>query len=168
MIIVIGFILLVLIFIVIASFSSAGSDNIKTMTSKTKFIRTIYLYLAALISLIFIAVGAGRLLNTGLKYYFFPEAEKKSYYECNTQPPVASVVSKDGATADQKVQIDALLNDYQTWKENQSGDNCIRPVRQNNIIDALTMIIIALPICLFHWILIKRDKKEKEETETKE
>jgi len=169
MIILVVLFLIMLIFIAAVTFVTSGNEKTKSMTSKAKFIRTIYLYLAALISLIFVAVGTGRLLNTGLKYFFFPDAEKKNYYECNVQPPVASVVSKEGATTEQKVQIDALLSDYQNWKENQSGDNCIKPARQNGIIDALTMIIIALPICLFHWLLIKRDKKEKEEeTETKE
>ena len=133
------------------------------MISKTKLIRTVYLYLAALISLIFVAVGTGRLLNTGLKYYFFPEAEKKSYYECNAQPPVAAVISKEGTTAEQKVQIDELLADYQNWKENQSGEKCIKPARQNETVDALTMVIIALPICWAHWMLIRRNKKEENE-----
>lgn len=132
------------------------------MTTKTKLIKTIYLYLVAAVSLLFVAIGTGTLLNTGLKFYIFPEAEKKSYFECNNQPPVASVISKEGTTEDQKVQIDALLKDYENWKENQSGDKCINPARQNKIIDALTMIIIALPILLIHWKLIRKEKEEKE------
>ncbi len=155
--------LIILFFIAIVSFLIDDNKNEKNMTSKTKLIKTIYLYLVAAVSLIFVAVGLGTLLNTGLKYSIFPEAEKKSYYECNNQPPVASVISKEGATTEQKVQIDALLADYQTWKESQSGDNCIRPARQNKIIDAITMVIIALPICLFHWMLIRRNKKEESE-----
>ncbi|PIP28386.1 MAG: hypothetical protein COX29_01380 [Candidatus Moranbacteria bacterium CG23_combo_of_CG06-09_8_20_14_all_35_22] len=133
------------------------------MTTKTtKLIRSIYLYLAALISLIFVAVGSGRILNIGLKYFIFPEAEKKSYFECSQQPPISPVISKEGTTEDQKVQIDALLKDYDNWKENQSGDKCIVPARQNNFIDSLTMVIIALPILLIHWNFIKKEKEEKE------
>lgn len=112
--------------------------------------------------MIFVAVGIGTLLNTGLKYYIFPDAEKKSYFECNNQPPVACGMSKEGATEDQKVQIDSLLKDYDNWKENQSGDKCIVPARQNKIIDALTMVIIALPILLIHWKFIRKEKEEKE------
>ncbi|HPN54472.1 MAG TPA: hypothetical protein PLB52_00905 [Candidatus Moranbacteria bacterium] len=133
------------------------------MTSKTKLIKTVYLYLIAAVSLIFVAVGIGRILNTGMKYYLFPEAEKKSYYECNNQPPVAAVISKEGATTEQKVQIDELLADYQNWKENQTGDKCIVPARQNNIVDAMTMVIIAVPICWIHWMFIRRSKKEENE-----
>ncbi|MDQ1284029.1 MAG: hypothetical protein QG620_377 [Patescibacteria group bacterium] len=146
-----GIILLIILIITIA------------MNPKAKLIKTIYLYLVAVLSLLFVAIGAGRILNTGLKYYIFPEAEKKSYFECNQQPPIAPVISKENATADQKVQIDSLLADYENWKQNQSGDNCLVPARQNNIVDALTMVIIALPILLFHWKLIRREKGEKDE-----
>lgn len=132
------------------------------MTTKTKLIKTIYLYLVAAVSLIFVAVGTGTLLNTGLKYYIFPEAEKKSYYECNNPPPTVSIPSKEGATEEQKAQLDMLLKDYKNWKENQSGDKCIIPARQNKIIDAITMIIIALPILLIHWKFIKKGREEKE------
>lgn len=141
------------------------------MTNKPKLIRTVYLYLAALISLIFVAVGAGRILNAGLKYAFFPEAEKKSYYECTGQPPmtysdgtmqIEKLKNSEVATEDQKKQIENLLKDYDNWKENNQGEKCITPARQNNVVDALTMIIIALPICLFHWRVIKKEKEEKE------
>jgi len=131
------------------------------MTNKAKLIKTIYLYLIAAVSLLFVAIGAGTLLNTGLKYYIFPAAEKRSYYECNQQPPISPVISKEGTTEVQKTQIDELLKDYENWKENQSGDKCINPTRQNKIIDALTMIIIALPILLIHWKLIRKGKEEE-------
>jgi hypothetical protein len=135
------------------------------MTNKAKLIKTIYLYLIAAVSLLFVAIGSGTLLNTGLKYTIFPEAEKKSYYECNNQPPIYAVEAgqlKGVASEDQKAQLDALLKDYANWKENQSGDKCINPARQNKIIDALTMIIIALPVLLIHWRFIRKEKEEKE------
>ncbi|HMN19508.1 MAG TPA: hypothetical protein PKA31_02855 [Candidatus Moranbacteria bacterium] len=137
------------------------------MTPKTKMVRTVYLYLAALISLIFVAVGTGRLINTGLKYAFFTEAEKKSYFECNQQPPILGTPDlssfKSIATDDQKAQLEQFLKDYQNWKENSTGEKCIVPARQNNVVDALTMVLIALPICLVHWRIIKKDKKNENE-----
>jgi hypothetical protein len=132
------------------------------MTTKAKLIKTIYLYLVAAVSLIFVAIGTGTLLNTGLKYYIFPEAEKKSYFECGQQPPVACGMSKEGTTQEQQAQIDSLLKDYENWKENQQGDKCIVPARQNKIIDAITMVIIALPILLIHWRFIRKNKEESE------
>lgn len=142
------------------------------MTTKTtKLIRSIYLYLAALISLIFVAVGAGRIINTTLKAYVFPEAEKGGYNACNNQPPIyeiAPVQSVEKAknseitTEDQKKQIEALLIDYKNWKENNSGDICFKRERQTNYVDSFTMLLVALPLCLLHWRIIKKDKEEKE------
>lgn len=131
------------------------------MTTKAKLIKTIYLHLVAAVSLLFVAIGTGTILNIGMKYFIFPEAEKKSYDQCNQQLPVSPVISKEGTTADRQRQIDSLLKDYENWKENQSGDKCISPARQNKIIDALTMVIIALPILLIHWKLIRKEKEEK-------
>lgn len=132
------------------------------MTTKTKLIKTLYLYLVAAVSLLFVAIGSGTTLNIALKYYIFPEAEKKNYYECNNPPPTASIPSKEIATEEQKTQLDMLLKDYKNWKENNSGEKCIKPARQNKIVDAITMIIVALPILLVHWKLIKKGKEEKE------
>jgi len=141
------------------------------MTTKTtKLIRTIYLYVAALISLIFVAVGAGRIVNTALKAYVFPEAEKGGFNSCNQQPPMYSAETQsveklktgEVATPDQKAQIEALLNDYKTWKESSSGETCYKRERQMNYVDSFTMLLVALPICLIHWRIIKKDKEEKE------
>ena len=142
------------------------------MTTKTtKLIRTIYLYVAALISLIFVAVGAGTIVNTTLKAYVFPEAEKGGFNACNQQPPIYSVETQsveklktgEVATPDQKTQIEALLNDYKTWQENNAGDICYKRQRETNYVDSFTMLFVALPICLIHWRIIKKDKFEKEE-----
>lgn len=135
------------------------------MTSKSKIIRTIYLYAAALISLIFVAVGTGTLLNTALKYYVFPKAEKGGFSRCNQQPPVYNLADIKGSqiSDDQKTQLEQMIKDYQEWKANNSGEECYSSERQNNTVNALTMIIIALPICLLHWKMIKKEKEEKEE-----
>lgn len=142
------------------------------MTTKTtKLIRSIYLYLAALISLIFVAVGAGNIINTTLKAYIFPEAQKGGYGPCLNEPPMYGLdVSKsvedaknsDLTTQDQKDQIANLLADYSRWKENNSGDICFKRERQRNYVDSFTMLLVALPLCLLHWRIIKKDKEEKE------
>ncbi len=138
------------------------------MTTKTtKLIRTIYLYVAVLISLIFTAVGAGRIINTTLKAYIFTEAEKGGY-ECKNQPPMYSIEvqtiekskGSELTTEDQKKQLDALLNDYENWKKDNEGEVCYKRQRAMNYVDSFTMFIVALPICLFHWRVIRRDKKE--------
>jgi hypothetical protein len=135
------------------------------MTTKTKLIRTIYLYVAALVSLIFVAVGTGRILDTTLKTYVFPKAEKGGFNRCNQQQPIYNLdknAFSGTATADQKVQLDNMIRDYEQWKANNTGEECYSQERQSNVVDSITIILIALPICLFHWRLIKKDKEEKE------
>jgi hypothetical protein len=136
------------------------------MSKTTKIIRTVYLYIAALVSLIFVAVGTGTLLNTALKTYVFPKAEKGGYGRCNQQPPVYGLDGiKDSnlTTEQQKKQIANMLADYENWKKENSGEECYSAERQSNVVDAITMIVIALPICLLHWRIIKKEKEDKEE-----
>ncbi|HBO16867.1 MAG: hypothetical protein UR69_C0001G0171 [Candidatus Moranbacteria bacterium GW2011_GWE2_35_2-] len=135
------------------------------MTDKAKLIRTIYLYLASLISLLFVAIGAGRILNTALKYYVFPKAEKGGYSQCDVQPPIYALDKSNlerVATDDQKIQLENLLRDYEQWKKGNSGDECYSQERQKNVVDALTMLIVALPIFGYHWNVIKKEKKKEE------
>lgn len=135
------------------------------MTSKTRLIRTIYLYLAALVSLIFVAVGTGTLVNTALKFYVFPKAEKGGYNRCNNQPPVYNLDKNTFAgvaTNDQKIQLENLLSDYEQWKNDNTGEECYSQERQNNIVTALTMMIVAIPIFLLHWRIIRKEKAEKD------
>lgn len=135
------------------------------MSPKVKLIRTIYLYLAALVSLIFVAVGTGNLVNTALKFYLFPKAEKGGFSRCNQQPPVYGLEKgalMAVATNDQKTQLENLLRDYENWKAQNSGEECYSQERQNNVVNALTMMIIAIPIFALHWWIIKKEKGEKE------
>jgi len=138
------------------------------MTKTTKVVRTIYLYAVALISLIFLAVGIGNLVNTTLKAVVFPEAEKKDYGQCNSYPYFISAIDAESlkgrtdVTAEQKVQIDNMLKDYENWKTENTGDNCIKAERQKKLVDATTMALIALPLYLIHWRMARKEKQEVE------
>ncbi|MFZ3054914.1 MAG: hypothetical protein WA091_02965 [Minisyncoccales bacterium] len=138
------------------------------MTKTTKIVRTIYLYTIALISLIFLAVGIGNLVNTSLKAYVFPEAEKKDYNMCENYPYFVSTIDADNIkgkadiTEDEKVQIDNMLKDYENWKTQNTGDVCIKAERQKKMVDAVTMILIALPLYLIHWRMARKEKQEIE------
>jgi hypothetical protein len=161
---ILAIILLIVIIIAIAGFSASGKNDEKNMVTKSKLIRTIYLYVAALVSLIFVAVGTGRILDTVLKAYVFPKAEKGGYSRCNQQPPIYALDKGNisVATEEQKVILDNMIKDYEQWKRNNSEVECYSQERQSNMVDSLVILIIALPICLFHWRLIKKDKNEKD------
>lgn len=137
--------------------------KIKT-TKETKLIRTIYLYVASLISLLFVAIGTGTIANTTLKMVF-PKAEKAGYSRCDQQPPVYDLdcvndkesITKD-ATEEEKKELKNLLADYDKWKTENSGEECYIRERQRKFVDGFTMLLVALPIFLFHWMIVRREK----------
>lgn len=156
--------LLLIIFIAIMAVSITGNNDTKNMESKSKIIKMIYLYVAALVSMIFLAVGTGTFFNTALKAYVFPKAEKGGYSRCNQQPPVyelSPAKNSQIASEEQRAKLEQLLKDYETWKQENSGEECYASERQNNFVNSITMIIIALPICLLHWRLIKKNKERE-------
>lgn len=130
---------------------------------KTKIIMMIYLYLVALISLIFTAVGTGNLINTALKAYVFPETEKRDYQMCNIQPYYPVSDFKNLGTTEKEAQMENIINDYEQWKKQNTGEACYRSERQKRLVDFTTMVLIALPLYLLHWSMIKREKREKED-----
>lgn len=133
-----------------------------------KIVMTVYLYVVSLISLIFFAVGVGNLINTSLKAYVFPEAEKRDYNMCNNQPYYYSPaeVQKLGQTValttDEKTQLDNMIKDYDIWKAENTGDACIKSERQKRMLDAITMILIAFPLYIIHWRMARKERQEAE------
>lgn len=141
-------------------------------TKTTRVVRTTYLYVASLGSLLFLAIGTGMLLNTLLRSYVFPKADKAGWSMCNEGPgmmgassiaPVEKLRDSEAATETQKEQIDALLKDYERWKTEYRGDECRKAERQSSFATSLAMILVALPLYLIHWNLVRKEKKEKEE-----
>jgi len=129
----------------------------------TKTVRTFYLYIVSLLSLIFLAVGVGNLLNTTLKATFFKEAEKRDYSVCYNYPYYYSNIEKTPEMSEiQLEQIDNMIRDYENWKEKNTGETCYKSEREKKIVDSLSMIIIALPLYIFHWMMIRREKRENE------
>ncbi len=136
------------------------------MNKTTKTARTFYLYVVSLLSLIFLAIGIGNLVNTTLKATIFKEAEKKDYSVCYNYPyyiPSVDLENLEGLTADQNEKIESMIRDYEAWQETNTGEACYRSERENKIVNSLTMILIALPLYIFHWVIIKKEKNENED-----
>ncbi len=141
-------------------------------------IRTIYLYLFALIGLAMATVGAAQIVDLGLKTVVFTQADNNYSSYAVPMPPAypAPAVSKDfqnaaniagcadkcQLTADEKTQIQSWLTDYQTWKNDQASVAKIDYKTQNEqreAATALSLIFVGLPLWLYHWTTIKKDQK---------
>ena len=144
---------------------------------KQPLIRTIYLYLFALLGLVLITIGSVNLINLGLKRFIFTKADQELNY--NLKPPfpmmtdgratteedfvsaVEKCQEKCDLTLEQKQEIASWLKDYKTWQDQESKFDYLAQRRQREFSLALSLIIVGLPLYLYHWSIIKKETKEE-------
>ena len=144
---------------------------------KNPIIRTIYLYLFALVGLIMVVIGASMLINLGLKTWVFTKADEQPQYasmpvmptaleksgEVKTVESLVACSDKCSLTAEQKTQLDQWLKDYQEARSSekfQSSFDYKTQQRQRDAAQAIAFILVGLPLYLYHWVVIKKDVKK--------
>lgn len=138
---------------------------------KYPLIRKIYLYLFSLVGLTLMVISDVQLVNLGLKLTIFQEADKQQYSfeKMPTTSPltmdqinkVAGSVTTIEVTAEQKLQIQQWLADYKSWQEQQKSFDPLKAAHQRDASVALSMLIIGLPLFLYHWGVIRRESKKE-------
>ena len=108
-------------------------------------IRKIYLYLFSLIGLVLVVIGCVQLVNLGLKAYIFTAADQ--YYAYPSPSPAPNV----GVPAAPAGPTDAQLAAYQNEQTKSQ--------REQTAAEALAMIIVGVPLYLYHWRVIRKDKE---------
>lgn len=113
---------------------------------KNPIIRKIYLYLFSLIGLVLVTIGGVQLVSLALKTYVFTKADQ--YYQ---YPAIAQPTDKGASTSalPSQQQVDEYQKNQQTSQ------------RQREAAGALAMIIIGVPLYIYHWSVIKKDQKEE-------
>ena len=106
-------------------------------------IRTLYLYIFALLGLVLIIIGGVRFLDMGLKTFVFTKADQEYNYRYPT--PVKEIDSE---------------NTEEQCPELISQSDYITSRRQEDASINLALILIGLPLYLYHWTLIKREIKQ--------
>ncbi len=114
--------------------------------NKHPLIRKIYLYLFALIGLVLITTGGVKLVALGLKTYIFTKAD--IYYNYPAPVPIGSV--EKGKESEFQQPTKEEIEQYQKNERTST--------RQRDAAEALAMMIVGLPLYLYHWQLIKKDK----------
>lgn len=144
---------------------------------KYPIIRTIYLYLFALVGLVMLTIGAVQLVQLGLKTWVFPQADAPLRY-----PTPLPITGKPGGLTQQefaeaikacqkncqltKAQQEFLAGwqkDYQEFKARQEEFPQINRTqdRQRQATNALGFILVGLPLYWYHWRVIKKDIKTR-------
>ncbi len=137
----------------------------ETTAEKGKlFLRNVYLYLVAIIALITGVIGAVGLIDNVLKNYVFQVNE--FYY---TEPYPANkgygCEAQYADPTDSKKMITPTKEEVEKCKQVQKEQQ--EQQRKNNIgrefSISIAQLMIGIPLWLFHWSIIQKENKRKEE-----
>ena len=103
-------------------------------------IRLIYLYLFAFVGLLIVVIGSVRMVDLGFKVFVFRDADK---YEYTTLQPIDEKMKVDEAQIKKQAERDQTRN------------------RQREFSGSLAMIVVGLPLYLYHWRTIQKENKKK-------
>jgi hypothetical protein len=102
-------------------------------------IRLLYLYLFSFIGLLVVVIGSIRLIDLGLKVFVFRGADQYVSY------PVPLEKSPEEPVFDEA-----------QWKRQQLEETTRQ--RQREVSGSIAMILVGLPLYLYHWKQIKTSK----------
>ena len=131
-------------------------------------VRTIYLYIFTMLGLTLLTIGGVRFVNMGFKALVFKKADLAEELSYQKPPSVYLVPQIQRLQEDQKLsttekkQIQQWLVDYQSWKKQQEEVNPLTSRRQRDASLNLALILVGLPLYLYHWHVIKQDVRSKD------
>lgn len=133
-------------------------------------VRAIYLYIFAILGLVLLTIGSVRFVDMALKAFVFTRADEEQrtmYKQPSMYYPIEKVEglqTEEGLTEDEKSTIKMWLEDYKSWKESSLKIDYVTSQRHRDASNNLALILVGLPLYLYHWGVIKRElrKQEKE------
>ena len=135
---------------------------------KPSSVRTVYLYLFALVGLALLVVGGVRFIDMGLKAFVFTQAEEdQRFFPPQLPMPyplevVENLQNEEGLSEAEKAAIQRWLADYEIWKEKSSNFDYLTVRRHRDASLNLALILVGFPLYFFHWRMIKRELKKEE------
>ena len=136
------------------------------MIKKYSLVRTIYLYLFALVGLALLITGAVRFLDMGLKMFIFTKAEdpeniQRMYYS-GSPIPVSRLEKYEESEELTENEITTLKNwlaEYEEWQKEEAKIDYVASSRQREASSNLAMLLVGLPLYLYHWRIIRKETK---------
>jgi len=115
------------------------------------WIRKVYLYLVALISLVIIVTGSIQLIDLGLKQWVFTKADQDYYY------PVAKLDCTVFSESERIKMPECNDPDYQAREEQRQRDSRDSQ-KQRQASTAIAMIVVGTPVFYFHFKLARKEQ----------
>ncbi|MGM0482741.1 MAG: hypothetical protein ACQEP6_02670 [Patescibacteria group bacterium] len=110
-------------------------------------LRLVYLYLFSLVGLVLVIIGSVQLINLGLTTWVFTEADEVNVYPTQKMPDPESESEVD---PEEEKRMEEERAEY-LEKERTAR-------RQRKAAEALAMIIVGLPLYLYHWNMIRKER----------
>lgn len=138
---------------------------------KHPLIRVIYLYLFTLVGLAITVIGSVGMVNLGLRSFIFTKAdeEERISYKQPIYPPIVvdrlketATESGETLTEEEMAAVKSWLADYEKWQDAESKRDYVGARRSREASLNIAMILIGVPLYLYHWGTIKKDRKEKD------
>jgi len=129
--------------------------------SNHPLIRTLYLYLFSLVGLILLTIGGVGFVNMGLRATIFTHADKERLlYEERMPIPqtlrsLENLDSSGELTEEEKLRLKQMLKDYEEREDRRKKINPVKARRHRDAAQNLALIIIGLPLYLYHWKKIR-------------
>ncbi|MBD3156747.1 hypothetical protein GF369_02865 [Candidatus Peregrinibacteria bacterium] len=133
---------------------------------KVSIIRLVYLYIISAITFIVFLIGAVSLVNLGLKVFIFDIQE--DYYRpespvmvCERYSPIVKETEEE--TEYDKLQREAYEEclEKQRKREEEQESRWISQSVARDLSIGIAQVLVALPLWLFHWRIIERDRKKR-------
>lgn len=130
-------------------------------------LRKIYLYLFSLVGLSLIIIGTVGFINLGLQLTFFKEALEYRYGVY--QPPypywldsvkLDEAINKIELTEEQQKTLLQWQTEFKRYQEKAKSLGYL-PYVADSFTRNLAMLIVGIPVYLYHWGLIKKEHKEE-------
>lgn len=143
--------------------------------NKKQLIRSVYFYMASLITLGIVVGSCIFLLNLGLKAWVLTDADPVAYrlgpppslfFESKVSPTgePGALTCEDTCTLtdSEQASITAWVGDYTDWQEQQDNPNTDR---LRDLINGLSFLLISLPIFIIHFRFVWKDGKQDTDRE---
>jgi hypothetical protein len=133
---------------------------------KRTLIRAIYLYSFSLLGLVLIIIGSVQFIDMGLRTFIFTQADEQdrlNRYE-TPYPPLAyskTQLSEQtlSCSPEEEAALEQWATDYQVWQEKQAKFDYVAANRSRDASINLSLILVGLPLFLYHWLIIRKEAK---------
>lgn len=130
------------------------------------WIRTLYLYLFALLGLILITIGSVQLAGLGLRAWVFTEADAEMRIRYVNEPMqmaspdrIVPLLTDTTMEPETREALRQWAEDYRRMREQKEQIDPVKSHRQRQAAGSLALLLVGVPLYLYHWRTVRRERE---------